>query len=238
MPALAEKYTVIAPDSRGMGDSQRTESGYDASTLAEDAFSLVRSLGFQQIFLVGHDLGVSTAYAYAARYREAVQRLVILDIPLEGFGREEFAIKNNVWHFGFFQAPGGLAESLVEGRERILLQWFFSRTHNASAFTQEDIDEYVRCYSGRDALRAGFEYYRSFSTNEQQFKEYSKQKLQIPVLALGGEYRGAGWPFYSLAQIAEHVSGGIIPQSGHFIAEEQPEELVRRLNAFFSEHEE
>ena len=86
MPALAEKYTVIAPDSRGMGDSQRTESGYDASTLAEDAFSLVRSLGFQQIFLVGHDLGVSTAYAYAARYREAVQRLVILDVPLEGLG--------------------------------------------------------------------------------------------------------------------------------------------------------
>ena len=238
MPALAEKYTVIAPDSRGMGDSEKTESGYDASTLAEDTFSLVRSLGFEQIFLVSHDLGVSTAYAYAARYREAVRRLVILDVPLEGFGREEFAIKNNVWHFGFFQAPGGLAESLVEGRERILLQWFFSRTHNASAFTQEDIDEYVRCYSGRDALRAGFEYFRSFSTNEQQFKEYSKQKLQIPVLALGGEYRGAGWPFYSLAQIAEHVSGGIIPQSGHFIAEEQPEELVRRLNAFFSEHEE
>src|SRR6266566_7395868 len=124
MPALAEKYTVIAPDSRGMGDSQRTESGYDASTLAEDAFSLVRSLGFQQIFLVGHDLGVSTAYAYAARYREAVQRLVILDVPLEGFGREEFAIKNNVWHNGFFQASGALAESLVEGREHILLQWF------------------------------------------------------------------------------------------------------------------
>jgi pimeloyl-ACP methyl ester carboxylesterase len=81
-------------------------------------------------------------------------------------------------------------------------------------------------------------YPRSLSTNEQQFQEYSKQKLQIPVLALGGEYRGAGWPFYSLAQIAEHVSGGIIPQSGHFIAEEQPEELLRRLNAFFSKHEE
>ena len=240
MPALAEKYTVIAPDSRGMGDSERTESGYDAATLAEDAFSLVRSLGFQQIFLVGHDLGVSTAYAYAARYREAVQRLVILDVSLEGFGREEFAVKRNIWHFGFFQAPGSLAESLAEGREHILLQWFFSSSlvRNSAAFTQEDIDEYVRCYSGRDALRAGFEYYRSFSTNAQLFKEYSKEKLRIPVLALGGEYSGAGGPFYSLAQLAEHVSGGVIPQCGHFIAEEQPEELLRRLNAFFSEQEE
>jgi pimeloyl-ACP methyl ester carboxylesterase len=89
MPALAEKYTVIAPDLRGLGDSERTESGYDASTTAEDIFSLVRSLGFKQIFLVGHDLGASTAYAYAARYREAVRRLVILDVPLGGFGREE-----------------------------------------------------------------------------------------------------------------------------------------------------
>lgn len=237
MPALAEQYTVIAPDSRGMGDSERTESGYDAATLAEDVFSLVRSLGFQQMFLVGHDLGVSTAYACAARYREAVQRLVILDVSLEGFGREELAAKRNIWHIGFFQAPGSLAESLVEGREHILLRWifwFFSRASNSAAFTQEDIDEYVRCYSGRDALRAGFEYYRSFSTNAQLFKEYSKEKLRIPVLALGGEYSGAGGPFSSLAQLAQHVSGGVIPQCGHFIAEEQPDELLRRLNAFFS----
>ena len=237
MPALAEKYTVIAPDSRGMGDSERTESGYDASTLAEDTFSLVRSLGFQQISLVGHDLGVLTAYAYAARYREAVQRLVILDSPLPGFGGEDFAIKRNIWHYNFFQAPGGLAEALLEGREHILLQWFFSRVANPATFTQEDIDEYVRCYSGRDALRAGFEYYRSFATNTQLFKEYSKEKLHIPVLALGGEYSGAGWPFLSLGQLAEQVSGGIIPQCGHYIAEERPDELLQRLNAFFSEQE-
>jgi pimeloyl-ACP methyl ester carboxylesterase len=235
MPALAVRYTVIAPDSRGLGDSERTESGYDASTLAEDVFSLVQSLGFEQIFLVGHDLGVSTAYAYAAKYREAVQRLVILDIPLEGFGREDFASKRNAWWYGFFQAPGGLAESVLEGHEDILLRWFFSRA--SAAFTQEDIDEYVRCYSGRDALRAGFEYYRAFPTNAQQFTQYAKEKLSIPVLALGGENSGAGWPYYSLAQVAEDVTGGEISQCGHYIAEEQPEELLQRLNTFFSEQE-
>lgn len=237
MPALAEKYTVIALDLRGLGDFEKTETGYDAPTLAEDIFALVHSLGFQQLFLVGHDLGVSVAYAYAAQHREDVQRLVALDVPLEGFGREEWGRQRNLWQFGFFQAAPGLAESLVEGRERILLEWFFARKRNQAALTPEDIDEYVRCYSSPGALRAGFEYYRAFSYNEQQFKEYSKQKLHIPVLALGGEPSGAGAPFYSLAQLAEHVSGGIIPQCGHYIAEEQPEELLRRLNAFFSGHE-
>jgi pimeloyl-ACP methyl ester carboxylesterase len=236
MPALAEKYTVIAPDSRGLGDSERAESGYDAATLAEDTFSLVSSLGFHQIFLVGHDTGVSTAYAYAARHREAVQRLVILDTPLEGFGREEFGAKRNIWHFGFFQAPGNLAESLAEGRERILLEWFFSRA--PAAITPADIDEYVRCYSGRDALRAGFQYYQAFSTNAQLFTEYGKEKLHIPVMALGGENGGSAWPFYSMARLAEHVSGGVVPKSGHYIAEEQPEELLRRLYTFFSDEQE
>jgi pimeloyl-ACP methyl ester carboxylesterase len=165
-----------------------------------------------------------------------VQRLVILDVPLEGFGREDFAAKRNIWHFGFFQAPGSLAESLAEGREQILLQWFFSRA--SAAITPEDIEEYVRWYSGRDALRAGFGYYRAFSSNAQLFQEYGKAKLRIPVLALGGEYSGAGWPFSRLAQIAQHVCGSIIPQCGHSIAEEQPEELLRRLNTFFSEQEE
>lgn len=236
MPALGSRYTVIAPDLRGLGDSAKMETGYDAPTLAEDIFSLVRSLGFQQIFLVGHDLGVSVAYAYAAQHREDVRRLVILDIPIEGFGREELAQKRNIWHFGFFQVPG-LAESLVEGRERLLLQWFFSHVRNPAALTQEDIDEYVRCYSAPDALRAGFEYYRAFAYNAQQFKEYSKHKLRVPVLALGGENSGGAFPFSSLAQLAEHVCGGIIPQCGHYIPEEQPEELVRRLSAFFSQHE-
>lgn len=236
MPALAENYTVIAPDLRGLGDSEKTPGGYDAPTLAEDIFALVRALGFQQILLVGHDLGVSVAYAYAAQHREDVERLVILDIPIEGFGREEFSKKRNIWHFGFFQVPG-LAEALVEGREHLLLQWCFSRASNPAAFTPADIDEYVRCYSAPDALRAGFEYYRAFSYNARQFQEYAKHKLHIPSLGLGGEQSGGSWPLYSLSLLAENPSGGIIPQCGHFVAEEQPEALIRRLNAFFSEHE-
>lgn len=236
MPELAERYTVIVPDLPGLGDSAKSEAGYDASTVADDIFHLISSLGFQQIFLVGHDLGASIAYAYAARHRENVRRLVILDVPIKGFGLEEFAQKRNLWHFGFFQVPG-FAESLAEGRERLLLQRFLSSIKNPTVLTQEDIDEYVRCYSDPESLHAGFEYYRAYSQNEQQFKEYSKQKLSIPVLALGGENSGAGFPFYSLAQLAENVSGGIILQCGHYIQEEQPEELLRRLIAFFSEGE-
>jgi pimeloyl-ACP methyl ester carboxylesterase len=233
MPALAQDYTVIAPDMRGMGDSEKTDSGYDATNLAGDIYALVQSLGFSQIFLVGHDLAVSSAYAYAAKYHDAVQRLVILDVPLEGFGREDFAIKRGIWWFGLFQAAGGLAETAFQGHERDLLQWFFSRA--PAAILPEDVDEYVRVYTGREALRAGFEYYRAFPTNAQQFAEYAKQKLTIPVLGLGGENGGAGWPFYSLAQVAENPSGGIIPQCGHYIAEEQPDALLRELTGFFSQ---
>lgn len=232
MPELAERYTVIAPDLPGLGDSAKSEAGYDAVTVAEYIFQLVRSLGYQYILLVGHDLGASVAYAYAALHREHVQRLVILDVPIKGFGLDEFAQKNNLWHFGFFQVQG-FAESLAEGRERLLLQRFFSNIKNPDILTQEDIDEYVRCYSNPDSLRAGFEYYRAYPYNEQQFKEYSKQKLQIPVLALGGENSGGGFPFYSLAQLAKNVTGGVVLQSGHYIPEEQPEELVRQLKAFF-----
>jgi pimeloyl-ACP methyl ester carboxylesterase len=230
MPALAQTNTVIAPDMRGLGDSEKTDAGYDATTLADDVYALVQSLGFSQIVLVGHDLAVSSAYAYAAKYRDAVQRLAILDVPLEGFGREDFEAKRGIWWFGLFQAANGLAETVLEGHETALLNWFFSRA--PAAFTQADIEEYVRVYSGRDALRAGFEYYRAFPTNAKQFQEYAKQKLTIPVLGIGGANGGAGWPFYSLAQVAEHPSAGIIPQCGHYIAEEQPDELLRQLSNF------
>jgi pimeloyl-ACP methyl ester carboxylesterase len=237
MPALAETYTVIAPDLRGLGDSEKTPSGYDAPTLAEDIFGLVHALGLQKVALVGHDVGVSVAYAYAAQHREDVRSLVLLDVPIEGFGREEFAKQRGVWLFGFFQVVG-LAEALVEGRVRPLLEWGFTRgVVNHDAFTQEDIDEYVRCYSAPDALRAGFEYFRAFPSNAQRFQEYARQKLRIPTLGLGGEYSGGSWPFYSLSLLAENPSGGIIPQCGHFVVEERPEVLIQRLTAFFSEHE-
>ena len=91
-----------------------------------------------------------------------------------------------------------------------------TRRNGPTAFTSEDVDEYVRCYSNPDVLRAGFEYYRSFPRNEQRMKEYGKHKLQMLVLALGAENGGGGFPFYSLAQVAEHVSCGIILKSGHF----------------------
>lgn len=236
MPELAAHYTVIAPDLPGLGQSTASERGYGASVISRDLFQLVSTLGYDQIFLVGHDMGASVAYAYAAQFREHVRRLVILDVPLKGFGLDEHVQKQNLWHFGFFQVPG-LAESLVVGRERLLLERFFSLVKDPAALTEEDVDEYVRRYANPDSLRAGFEYYRASPANGQQFQEYSKQKLEMPVLALGGEYSGAGVPFSSLAQVAENVTGGIIARSGHFLPEEQPEAVVQRLESFFSAHQ-
>jgi pimeloyl-ACP methyl ester carboxylesterase len=163
-------------------------------------------------------LAVSSAYAYAAKYRDDVQRLVILDVPLEGFGREDFAAKRGLWWFGFFQATDGLAESLVEGHEEMLLKWFFSRA--PAAITPADVAEYVRVYSGRDALRSGFEYYR-VSINASNFKTM-RSKADHSSIRTGQTAGRAG--LYSLARLRTCL-WGIIPRCGHYIAEEQPEEL-------------
>lgn len=233
MPALAEHYTVIAPDLRGMGDSEKPPTGYDKRTVAQDIYELVHSLGYKSIFLVGHDMGAPVAYTYAAEHPEDVRRLVILDVPMNGFGLDEFARKLGFWHMGFHQTPE-LPEKLTAGREREYITWFY-QTVTPGAITSEDIEEYVRCYSAPGAMRAGFEHYRAFPVDEQRFQEYSKNKLPMPVLAVGGEFCGGPFPFYSLAQLALNARGGVINNCGHFIADEQPEQLKEQLLSFFGE---
>lgn len=234
MPALAEQYSVVAPDLRGFGDSEKPAAGYDKRTLAEDIYQLMRHLGFEKIYLVGHDMGAPVAYTYAAEHRADVRRLVILDVPMNGFGLDEFARKQHVWHIDFFQVPD-LPEALITGRERTFIHWVCSAFYHPAAITEADIAEYVRCYSTPGAIHAGLECYRAFPQDEQQFNAYSQQKLEMPVLAIGGENSGGAFPFSSLTQLAKNVRGEIIKDCGHFIAEEQPEVLTQQLLAFLGE---
>ncbi len=234
MPTLAESYTVIAPDLRGLGDSQRPTSGYDKRTLAEDIHQLVHQLGYQRIFLVGHDLGGQVAYAYASAYPQNVLRLAILEVPIPGLtGWEE--IKARLWHFAFHAVPN-LPEALVTGKERIYLSWFYQHsTYNADAITDLEIDEYLRTYSSPEALHAGFEYYRAFPEDARQNKEYSKTKLQMPVLALGGEMSLKDLPLRQLQAVASDARGGVIKRCGHWIPNECPDYLAQQLLSFFRE---
>ena len=231
MPALAKNYTVIAPDLRGLGDSSKPTTGYDGKTVAEDIHQLVAQLGFKDSFLVGHDLGALVAFSYAAAHPDEVRRLVILDVPITGIGQALNSTR--LWHIPFHKVRD-IPETLVEGKEREYLTWFYSNySYNPAAITKEGIDEYVSHYSAPGGMRAGFEYYRAFQIDAEQIKEYSKVKLPMSVLALGGENSFGTAPLVSMQSISTNVRGGIVPLSGHWIAEENPKFLIEQLFNFF-----
>jgi pimeloyl-ACP methyl ester carboxylesterase len=232
MPALAEHYTVIAPDLRGMGASSKPVSGYDDRTVAEDIYQLVRQLGFQGISLVGHDVGAPVAVAYAETYPEDVRRLVVI----EGAKMPEISqIPPQYWHMAFHAEPD-IAESLIVGRERLYLSWFYRKFgYNPAAFTEADLDEYVRWYSEVGAMRAALQYYRKGQPDAAQTEESQKQKLAMPVLAIGGEQSMGNSVEMMMQNFASNIRGSVIKDCGHWIAEEQPEELTNQLLNFFGE---
>jgi pimeloyl-ACP methyl ester carboxylesterase len=238
MPELAKHYTVIAPDLRGAGDSDKPATGYDKRTMAEDIHQLVQQLGHQRIFLVGHDIGLMVSYAYAAAHPADVRRLVLLDAPIPGTKIfEEFVSSGRAWHFAFHNVQN-LPESLVEGRERTYLTEFYrAHSYNPAAFTEADVNEYVRCYSSPGGMRAGFEYFRAFPEDSKRNKEYFKRKLSMPVLALGGAQSFGPLIVNMVKEVATNVSGGMIEQCGHWIANERPEYLTEQLLIFFGEEE-
>ena len=237
MPALAKNYTVIAPDLRGLGDSSKPPTGYDGKTVAEDIHQLVTQLGFKSIFLVGHDIGVLIAYPYAAAHPTEVKGLAVWEAPVPGFlppGRPP------LWWIPFHQTPD-VPEALVEGKEKEYLSWFYQHlAYDPAALTQEAINEYVSHYSAPGGMRGGFEYYRAIPLDAMQNQNYSKNNLTMPVLTLQGGYIplfGGNITMssieYGMRQLAENVTSITVPNSGHWIAEEQPNVVVKLLNNFF-----
>ena len=241
MPALAKNYTVVAPDLRGLGDSSKPTTGYDGKTAAEDIHQLVTKLGFKTIFLVGHDIGSFIVYPYAAEHPSEVRRLVVMEIPPPGFfPPPQVNGGPPLWWILLHQTPG-VPEDLVQGKEMTYLSWFFQNlAFNPAAITQEAINQYVSKYSAPGSMRAGFEYYRAMPQDAIQNMNYSKTKLTIPVLTLGAGYLPIfeGKPNtaaeYGMKKLAENVTGIAVPNSGHFIQEEQPDVVVKLLNTFFS----
>ncbi|MFI8657912.1 alpha/beta fold hydrolase [Priestia megaterium] len=236
IPTLAQSHTVIVPDLRGAGLSDKPKTGYDKLTLAQDIYALVDQLGFEQISLVGHDIGGMVAFTYAGEYPENVKKLVLLDLMIPGLGLENImdVANGGMWHFGF-QMVHDLPEALITGREHLYLDHFFKTlTYNPASIKEEDVAEYVRHYSVPGALRAGFEYYRSLLEDGKYNQKYKEQKLNMPVLAYGGEFSTGDYLRQSLLPVANHVEGGSIPECGHYIAEEQPEFLIKVLTEFLS----
>jgi pimeloyl-ACP methyl ester carboxylesterase len=240
MPALAKNYTVVVPDIRGLGDSSRPLTGYDGKTTAEDIYQLISKLGFDKIFIVGHDVGAQTAFSVAAGYPHNVSKLVIMDFPFPGFLPPEFG-ENGPWWFAFHQTPN-LPEVLVEGKEREYISWFLKGlAYNPSAITEEDIDVFASHDKAPGTMRAGFEYFRAFPVDAEQNKETAKAPITMPVLVLGGDiYPALGgdlpgnFALSSIQSLASNVTGITVPFSGHWIPEEQPEFTTQQLATFFN----
>jgi len=240
MPKLAARFTVIAPDLRGLGDSSRPLTGYDKRTVADDVWRLMTDvLGHRAFHLVGHDWGGPTAYALAASHPEAVTRLAIVDVVIPGDGGD-FSQGGRRWHHQFHITPD-LPEALVAGRERVYLQWFYQTfAYKPGAIDDAALDEFVRTYSQPGALRAGFNFYRAMAedakTNAAQLA--TGFRLPMPVLAVGGAVsyphgRGRGADVEaSLRRVATDVRGAVIAECGHFVPEEAPDELSRLLLDF------
>ena len=234
IPALAEHYTVLAPDLRGFGQSSKPESGYDKRTVAVDIYELVRSLGLSNVALVGHDMGGPTAYAYACAHPDEVRSLTILDVAITIDPAEQAEYYKRLFHLSFNAEPD-IAIQLVTGREREFLTHFYRRCYNPGAFSLEDIDEYVAAFSAPGAMRGSMAHYGAIPTDLVHNQENAKTKLEMPVLALGGAMSFGIGVKKSLEQVATNVRGGVIDGCAHWVAEEQPERLLGELLPFLAE---
>ncbi|PCR90711.1 alpha/beta fold hydrolase [Natrinema ejinorense] len=234
IPELAADHTVIAPDLRGLGDSEAPVSGYDKDTVATDVRELVSHLGFddEPIALVGHDWGMPTAYAYAAQYREDVRALCVLEAGLPGINEDE---KLKLWHTRFHSVRD-LPERLVAGRERLYLDWFYGEgAYDPTAIDDDAREEYVRCYAQAGGLRGGFEYYRAYDADAEHNQDHAEDPLEMPVLALGGAASFRELPIRDMEAVATDVESEVVERAGHWIPEERPEYFVERLTEFLEE---
>jgi pimeloyl-ACP methyl ester carboxylesterase len=238
IPLLVEEFQVVAPDLRGLGDSSRPAGGYDTRTVAADIHRLLHDeLGLDRYHVIGHDWGGVVGYALAAHFPGGAASLTVVDVAIPGDGSPDISQGGRRWHHAFHRTAE-LPEALVAGREELYLGWFYDNYgHRRDVISAEERAEYLRTYSQPGALRAGFEYYRALEQdvldNARRAEEY---RIAVPVLALGG---AGGWGrgeevAQSLSRLADDVTGGVVDEAGHWIPEEQPEELVRRFRAFVS----
>jgi pimeloyl-ACP methyl ester carboxylesterase len=232
---LAERFTVIAPDLRGIGDSSKPRDGYDKLTIARDVHALVEELELGPIRLVGHDWGGPVAYLYTAGLRAPVVRLAMLETLVFGVEYElDVRLTGELWHNAFHAVPD-LPEALVAGRERTYLSYFYERNaYDPSAIEPAAVEEYVRCYSGLGAMRAGFAWYRTMERDLADMQAAARERLTIPVLALGGDASLGATPGNAMRAVAEDVESGVIERCGHWMPEERPEETLGRLLAFMA----
>jgi pimeloyl-ACP methyl ester carboxylesterase len=229
---LMKTHTVIVPDLRGMGLSSHPAGGYDKKTQAIDIRAVVTTLGFDHTAVVAHDIGNMVAYAYATAYRDKVDRLVLIDAPVPGIGPWNEVLRNPLlWHFSF---GGPDAERLVQGRERIYLDRFWNDfSADPRRFSEADRRHYAKLYALPGAMHAGFAQFAAFDQDAKDNQAFLAQgKLTMPVLAIGGEKSFGPMMAVVMRATATNVTERVIPDSGHWLMEEQPQATVAAVRSF------
>ncbi len=237
MPVLARDFEVIAVDQRGMGLSDKPSRGYDTGTLARDLVALMDALGHRRFAVVGHDTGFAISYALAADHPDRVDRLVLAEIP--GSPGTVPApplfvpapLNDRLWHLGFNRIDT-LNEQLVAGREDPFFRWEFDAA--AKKLPDDVINYYVRILSNPESLRGSFGWYRALDTTIAQDEQRKTRRLIIPVLAIGGAASFGALVGKAVQAVADDVQSVVIPEVGHFVAEEAPAEMLAALTTFLA----
>jgi pimeloyl-ACP methyl ester carboxylesterase len=232
LPSLAERFTVIAPDLPGIGDSAIPANGLDMKTSAIRIHGLARSLGVGKARVVGHDIGLMVAYAYAAQYSSEVEKLVLMDAFLPGVAGWEPVYNNpGIWHFRF---NGPTPEALVQGRERIYFEHFWNdfAADKTRSIPEADRKAYTEAYSRPGRMHAGWAYFVSFPRAAQDFAQLSKIKLTMPVLVIGGEKSLGDVLGQQTKLVAVDVTVVVLKDTGHWVLEERPKDTTDALLKF------
>jgi pimeloyl-ACP methyl ester carboxylesterase len=232
IPLLAPKFTVIAPDLPGIGDSEIPKDGLDMKTAAIRVHALVKSLGITKARVVGHDIGLMVAYAYAAQFPSETEKLAVMDAFLPGVAGWE-AVYNDpsIWHFRF---NGPTPEALVRGRERVYFDYFWNdfaadKTHS---IPEADRVAYVAAYSRPGRMHAGWAYFVSFQQAAKDFAQLSQTKLTMPVLAIGGDKANGAVLGQQMKIVVSNVTMIVLRNTGHWVLEEQPKQTTDALLKF------
>ncbi|WP_345201818.1 alpha/beta hydrolase [Chryseobacterium ginsengisoli] len=232
LPELSKHFTVIVPDLRGVGESDKPEGGYDKKTMATDIHELVKKLGYNNINLAGHDIGLMVAYAYAAQYGNEVKKVALMDALLPGIEPVWSQVSASAWWFGFFAWPA--SGDIVTGKEKEFLTDFWPVVgHVKNPFTAEETAEFIRAYSVKDGAKSSFKWFANFPQDGKDNLVFAKTKLKMPLLAMGGEYFAAAFLKDHSKLVAENVTESKIAGSGHWLVQENTAQVQKDLLAFF-----
>ena len=232
IPVLAERFTVIAPDLPGIGDSDIPAHGLDMKSAAISIHDLAKSLGVQKAEVVGHDIGLMVAYAYAAQFASEVTKLVLMDAFLPGVEGWEAVYNNpNIWHFRF---NGPTPEALVQGRERTYFEYFWNdlAADKTRSIPEADRKAYTAAYARPGRMHAGWAYFVSFQQAAKDFAQLSQTKLHMPVLTIGGEKSLGEALGQQTKLVATDVTVVVLKDTGHWVLEERPKETTEALQEF------